>query len=324
VRIQLVVRSVADPWDRDTLASALRAGGHDVEAVADGELDADAVALLAGSPTWYPRSVHRVLRAPAARRPTLLVWQTEPIALPPEARAADPSRSVREWGKVVLRDVRRSDTRSNLCALAALHRAGRLDGLGVCTAGWQETLALHGIPAALVPLGSALHYGRLLGRERDRGVVFVGNTSIAYRRRVLARLRRDGLAVEVAGSWRAPLHGEARTELLNRATILLNVARAPKQLAAGRFLLGMTNGALVVSDPVYAPAPFAPGVHFVEAPVEDLAATCRRWLADDEGRARITGAAHALVTYELTLERVLARLGALVGDTPASGTAPRS
>jgi glycosyltransferase involved in cell wall biosynthesis len=86
----------------------------------------------------------------------------------------------------------------------------------------------------------------------------------------------------------------------------------------------MVNGALVVSDPVYAPEPFVPGVHFVEAPVEELAATCRHWLDDPAGRARITAAAHALVMQELTLENVLARLVALVDDASASPQAPRS
>jgi hypothetical protein len=120
------------------------------------------------------------------------------------------------------------------------------------------------------------------------------------------------------------VQGERRTELLNRARILVNVARAPKQLAAGRFLLGMVNGALVVSDPVYAPEPFVPGVHFVEAPVDELAATCRRWLDDAAGRAHVTAAAHALVTRELTLENVLARLVAPLDTTPAGPQAPRS
>jgi hypothetical protein len=324
VRIQLVVRSVADPWNREALASALRARGHEVETAADGELAGDGVALLAGSPTWYPRTVERVLRAPAGQRPRLLVWQTEPLALPPAAGVRDPRRTVREWGKVILRDVRRSDTRSNLRVLAALQRAGRLEGLGVCTGGWQETLALEGIPSMLVPLGAGPHYGRLLGGERGLGVVFLGNAELPYRRAVIRRVRRDGLEVEVAGSWRDPVQGDRRTQLLNRAAIALNVARAPKQLAAGRFLLGMVNGALVVSDPVYAPEPFVPGIHFVEAPVDGLATTCRHWLDDPAGRARITAAAHALVMQELTLENVLARLVALVDDASASPQAPRS
>jgi glycosyltransferase involved in cell wall biosynthesis len=63
-----------------------------------------------------------------------------------------------------------------------------------------------------------------------------------------------------------------------------------------------------VSEPLYLPEPYQPGVHYVEAPVEQLAETIRQYLADDDARRRITEEAYRFVTTELTLERSFSRL----------------
>jgi glycosyltransferase involved in cell wall biosynthesis len=77
----------------------------------------------------------------------------------------------------------------------------------------------------------------------------------------------------------------------------------------------MAAGALVVSEPVYLPDPYIPGVHYVESSVEDMADTVRRYLADDDARRRITETAHAFVTTELTLARSLTRLVTLASES---------
>jgi Glycosyl transferases group 1 len=129
------------------------------------------------------------------------------------------------------------------------------------------------------------------------------------RRRILKHLRREGLEVLALGST-SPTKGhwgEARTELLNRTKVLLNLPRYPGHLS-DRLLMGMATGALVVSEPMYLPAPFQPGVHYVESEVDEMAETVRSYLADDEARRRITDTAYTFLTEGQTLEGVFARL----------------
>jgi hypothetical protein len=76
----------------------------------------------------------------------------------------------------------------------------------------------------------------------------------------------------------------------------------------------MANGALVVSEPLYLPEPYKPGVHYVEAPVERLAETIRHYAGDEDARRQITDEAHRFVTTELTLERSFSRLLDLVRE----------
>ena len=101
---------------------------------------------------------------------------------------------------------------------------------------------------------------------------------------------------------------------MNRATIALNIPRLEGHLPDVRLIVAMANGALVVSEPLYLPEPYVPGVHYVEAPAERLAETIREYLADEAARRRITEEAHRFVTTELTLERSFARLLRLAAE----------
>jgi len=119
--------------------------------------------------------------------------------------------------------------------------------------------------------------------------------------------------VTAAGDWSNPAFwGEARARLLNRTRILLNLARFPGQLSGHRFLIGMGSGALVLSEPVYRPDPFVPGTHYVSAPMEGLPAVIDRLLADDEERRAIAERGRRFVCEELTMERSLGEIAALV------------
>ena len=79
----------------------------------------------------------------------------------------------------------------------------------------------------------------------------------------------------------------------------------------------MANGALLVS-PLCLPEPFVPGVHHIEASLDELSDTISRYLEDDEARERITSEAHRFLTTELTLERSFSRL-LEPGGYPAGG-----
>jgi len=56
------------------------------------------------------------------------------------------------------------------------------------------------------------------------------------------------------------------------------------------------------------------GRHCVEPPVEKVAQTTKRYLADHEARRRITETGYAFVTRELTLERSLTRRLAVASE----------
>ena len=123
------------------------------------------------------------------------------------------------------------------------------------------------------------------------------------------------MPVQAVGSWTdARYWGDQRTELLNRTKILLNFPRRPGLLSGMRMVLGMANGALVVAEPIYMPQPFVPGRHFVEAPLGELPAVVDRWLADEEGRRRITDEAYRFVTREHRNERSIATILEAVAD----------
>ena len=70
-----------------------------------------------------------------------------------------------------------------------------------------------------------------------------------------------------------------------------------------RLVLALANGAMVVAEPCYRPDPFVPGVHYAEAPVEELPDLIRYYLEHDDERERIVAAGHRLVTEELTFAR---------------------
>ena len=46
-------------------------------------------------------------------------------------------------------------------------------------------------------------------------------------------------------------------------------------MSASRLILGMANRSLVVSEPIYSPAPFVPGEHYVEANGRDIPEVAR-------------------------------------------------
>jgi hypothetical protein len=295
-------------------ATPLLERGLPVEHVADGPIEPGRAELVIiwGAPWWYPQAMRSLLRMSRAERPRVLLWHTEPLPLPRAAGFPRERRSVRELAKIVLRDKRISDARSNLNRLVGLARAGFPDVLVVPYAASAETLADHGLQAHLVPIGSGPRHCVDLALERDVDVLFIGALEVPRRRRLLRRLHRAGLDVQAVGAWANPAFwGEERARLLNRTRILLNLGRFPGQLSGHRFVLGMGAGALVVSEPVYRPEPFVAGAHYVSAEVDALPEVVHRLLADEEERAAIAERGRRFTCGELTMERSLAEIAAL-------------
>lgn len=272
--------------------------------------------LIWGAPWWYPRAVRSLLEMQPAERPRVLIWHSEPLPLPHVAGFPVQRRSLRELGKIALRDARVADARSNLQRLRRLAESGIPDVLAVPYAASAETLAKHGLPAHLVPIGSGPRHCVDLGLERDIDVVFVGAQEVPRRKQLLRRLRRAGIDVLAVGGWSpsAFLSGTRRIELLNRTKVLLNLGRFPGQLSGHRFLLGMGAGAVVASEPVYRPEPFVPGTHYVSAELDALPEAIAQLLHDDARRTAIAAQARRLVCDELTMRRSLEQLAVLVAQ----------
>lgn len=300
--------------------------------VADGPADLPShdLVLLCGTPGYYPRLRRQLKAMPKATRPLVAALHSEP--LPPPRASGLPrwsSLSAVEIAKILLWDWRATDIYTNAFKLRRMMREGTIDLLFPMSAEKLVYLREQGYPGWHVPYGYHPSMGRPLGLERDVDVLFLGDTRPPRRRRLLAYLASQGVAVSVRGSWHDPaLWGERRTRFLNRTRILVHLQRYPGKLAAKRFILAMANGVLVISEPVYEPAPFVDGEHFVMTPVEQMSEKIRYYLHHPDERERITRAAHRLVTGELTLQRSLqGMLDVIASRLPsrpahAAGTTP--
>lgn len=302
------------PLERDQtlpLTRLLREAGHVVRQVEDGAHDLRDSDLLwiQANPNLFPQALERLRALPEAERPRVLLWFSEPLPMPAAAGLTPAPLTMRERAKRWLRDPRRNDVGSNLATLKALHGEGLVDLWVASTPSRQAVLREHGIVAGLAPLGyEPDRDGKPLGLARDIDVLFLGQV-VPRRRRLLNALVQRGLRVEVRGSWYDPdCWGEARTRLLNRTRIFLNLARHPGELPGYRFVIGMANGCLVASEPVYLPGPFEPGVHYLEAPAGTLAEAITQILGDESRRSSLAAAGTRLVQERLTLERSVRRL----------------
>lgn len=292
---------------RPRLAGSLEQFGHEVtlmrnEMPAEGSCD---VLWIQGNANWHPRVCEGLKRAtPRGVCPLVVLWQTEPLPPPSASPFPRPRLHLREWAKILLRDRRATDPYTNARRLSRLMDEGLIDLLIVSTPSRQAFLAEHGIQAHLVPMGYDPSFGgdmRLA--ERDIDVLFLGSLDVPRRRRLISRLREAGVKVEAKGSWHEKeTWGEARTELLNRTKIFLNIQRFPGELSGLRMILGMSNKTLVISEPTYLPGPYLPGTHWIAATIEQMPAVIAHYLKHEDERERIAQAGHDLVVNEITME----------------------
>ena len=326
LRMQIFVRPFPahSAKAKQAFLSSFEELGHDVCASADGPVDmhADAV-LLVANPGWFPRALRDLAPRNGGRRPFVAVWQAEPLPLPPDAPFPRARLSPKELAVIALHRPGATDPYSNAATLRWLARERAIDLLAVSTRSGQAFLTEQGLDAEWVPRGYTPDYGRPLGLERDLDVVFLGAADVPRRRRLLRALARRGVQVASFGSWTDPAYwGESRTVLLNRTKVLLNLPRHAGLLSGVRMLLGMANGAVIVGEPMYDPAPYMPGEHFVSASLEEMPETIAALLDDTASREQIADRAHRFVTEELTLEGSVERLSTLIESRLARATTP--
>ena len=262
-----------------------------------------------GNAAWFPRVRRRLLAMPSLQRPAVLHWFSEPLPPPDDSGLPWPRLHLQEIVRILIRNRGATDVYTNYFVLRRLARFGIPDCLVVSSNGRQRFLAERGIAAHFVPFGFDSPMGRDMSLPRDIDVLFVGSLDVPRRNRLLRFLRGQGVNLTAVGHWTDPAYwGENRTRLLNRSRILLNFARTPAEYSGLRLLLGMANKALVVSEPIYDPAPYVPGRHFISAPVERMPEVIRYYLDHESERRLIVEEAHRFITTEHTMERAVAKV----------------
>jgi hypothetical protein len=301
-------------------------------------IDAEAVVLMGSLGSM--RRTSRWLRRCRDKRPFVVAWASEP--LPPSgipswaldlAQALSPVHVGTRWARPLMHfftypvhlvihrfglpaDLRReigpSTSRFLLENLAFLRlglRDGWIDAVAVSTEQKRLYLAELGIESTFMPVGQQPGFGRMLDLQRDIDVLFIGNIKTRRRRRrldhVFAELRKRGLTTYVP---RDPIFGEARTRLVNRARIMLNLQNYPWDTPWMRWNLAIANGAVVASEPLSVPWPLRPGADFLSAPIQDLPGAIAALAGNEEGRKTMLENCCATMAREMSLEGSIDRL----------------
>jgi len=196
------------------------------------------------------------------------------------------------------------------------HANGWLD---YCFASVQPRVRfLHsrGITAEMIPFGYHPDWGRDLQVRRDIDVLFLGRMGRGQRRSVLSRLQEQLTQRGRTLTLVQKAHGAGRDALLSRTRIMLNLLRAPHDLAGMRVMMGMACGALVVSEHCDDTGAFRPDQHFVMAQLDKLAEVIGFHLAHEEMRRKIAREGHRFVTQELTLANMIRKMLQVIASGP--------
>jgi hypothetical protein len=153
-------------------------------------------------------------------------------------------------------------------------------------------LRARGFDPLVLSGGFEQNWGGDLRLERDIPVLWLGKVGSARRARLLKRLRVElrqrGVEMMVVDGIEHPyVYGEARTVLLNRTRIVLNLLRQKWDDNSMRFVLAARNGALVVTEPTLPHTRHQPGVDLVVSPPGQMADTICYYLAHEEERLAI-------------------------------------
>jgi hypothetical protein len=273
---------------------------------------------------------NQLLACPPSRRPLFVLWMTEQFANP------DLPEWVRYLGGIIRSRVERLafrqraqgewqlDPRLRWLTMKAhrlryygdlywLQQQGLLSILAVESPWTADFLRAGGFDPIVAYLGTHPSWGADLGLERDIPVLWIGKIGTRRRRHLLSRLRAElrerGVEMLMIDGVENPyVFGEERTILMNRTKIALNLLRAKWDDNSMRYCLAAPNRALIVTEPTLPHTAFLPGVHLVEAPLEQMADTICYYLSHEEERRRIVDQAYQLVTTELTMSKGVAQI----------------
>jgi hypothetical protein len=190
---------------------------------------------------------------------------------------------------------------------------GWIDRLAVSTQQRQRFLDRRHCPSAFLPVPAYPALGHRLELTRDIDVLFLGRTRHGRRPhlwpRLHASLQHHPLRVlEITGD----CYGTARTELLNRTRVLVNLHNYPWNPAWIRFHIATLCGAAIASEPVDDTEPYAPGRDYLAASVSELPAAIARLLHDETERQHLVHSANRICQTRLTLPATMDQLRQLV------------
>ncbi|MBM4054008.1 MAG: glycosyltransferase family 1 protein [Planctomycetes bacterium] len=267
------------------------------------ELNPEGVLLIFGNANWYPTVCRMLMKIPAHKRPLTVIWHTEPLPLPKKAQLPRHYPNLREIGKILLCDARATDIYTNYFRLRSLIKNGIPDILLVSTQSRCEFLFENGISSHWIPLGYFPSMGKDMNLFRDIDILFLGALDVSRRKRLIRQLRERDVNLATLGDWfDEACWGENRTQIINRSKIFLNIHRVYGDLAGYRMILGMANKSLILSEPIYNPAPFIPGKHYISATIEEMPDVIDYYLNHEQERERIANEGHAFLMNELQLE----------------------
>jgi hypothetical protein len=260
---------------------------------------------------------HQVGECKAGRRPILVHWNTELIPNPRLPWAVvRPLSMLRSW--IGTRSDRLAARALRLRYLGDSHHAFRRGWLDLLVESSQVYAAYHrrhGLPAIFVPWGTSPHWYARLDLERDIDVLWMGKRRSRRRSDLLDEIRdgleRHGRTMWLADGLEKPLiYGEARTRLLNRSKITLNLlSNWHDNALVYRFPMGAGNHSLVVSEPTLAHDDhLVPGEHYVLSQPEQMLETLLDYLQDAPSRQQLVQAAYHLVTNQLAFRQSVRQL----------------
>ncbi len=184
----------------------------------------------------------------------------------------------------------------------------------------KRVLEKHGFRIYSPPTPSSFpEWGADLKLERKIPVLWIGKVATRRRRRLLEQiegeLARHGVQMlRIDGERHPYVFGDERTVLLNRTKVVLNLLRAEWDNNAMRFHLAALNRALVVTEPMVDQTTFVPGVHLVEAPIEEIPDRILHYLAYEDERQAITEQAYQLITRHKREDVIAQLLKDLLGE----------
>lgn len=272
----------------------------------------------------------QLLALPQAERPALIWWLTEQLPNPAwpqpvldaagilrsrvDRRAFQPQPDG-QWAAVgPLRPLTRIGHRFRYYGdLCWLRDEGVLTAV-VTGSPWRaDYLRSKGFDPYVPPTPSFRpNWGDDLNLERDIPVLWLGKIATRRRERRLKRIRHDlrdrGVDMLVIdGVENSYIFGDDRTVLLNRTKIVLNLLRAKWDNTAGRYALAAQNRCLLVTEPTLQHVAFEPGVHIVQAPINDMAQTICYYLENEAERRAIADRAYELI-HKTSRAGIVARL----------------
>ncbi len=274
-----------------------------------------------------------------SQRPLIVFWNTEGL---PDLRLPWPlMRNIsllRSWlGRMMQQVTEPQDKKSVQTLFASLdarllrfrylgdflyaRQQGLIDVFADISDVYTQLFNTQGLPTVYAPFGGAREWYADLNLERDIDVLWMGKRATQRRSLLLdqlrGELRRRGRDIYMADNVERPfIFDEARTHLLNRTKITLNLLRTWYDENSLRICMAAANRSLIVSEPLLPHVPqYQAGVHYATNTIEKLADTILYYLEHDAERQQIANNAHQLLTTQLTLRNSLNTILQAVADS---------